>query len=303
MSGYIKGYRKTKTRPMVRFMGKSMRPEVLIASMLVALYVVLLAGSIFQGGTDGFLLECFSFVMFAIMSYMMRTSLRQMSAFVMVSDALLALSALPLVWGLLTMTGAISATTFTGLEGLAEGNVLHAVIAIAIVIGVVYVEKDRLPGIFVKAGNLSEGLKIGLTGLFGCLLLTLVGLFASLGSVSADAWKIIPVIGFLLIFCLASGFSEEFLFRGLLLSRLAPVTGKKFATLIQAVAFGVFQLSVAMALTTSIETLVAVLIASIVLGFYWAQVTLKNGSILGSSLFHAGIDMLIAMPVFIVFLV
>jgi membrane protease YdiL (CAAX protease family) len=160
---------------------------------------------------------------------------------------------------------------------------------------------DDLGSIFLKRGNLRQGLKFGLISfaVFAVIFSVIVvvqanaprtqGLFAS--GIRVDT--IVKSIPWILIFCFANSFMEELWFRGVSLRKLTPVLGWTSSIIVTALVFGSPH-----AAATYITPLQMLLFAVIVvgLGLVNAYMMLKTDSIWGSVFFHAGYDLLVILP-------
>lgn len=301
MSGYtVKGRRKAKEGIYrgIRVGNRFIPGEVVITSMLAGIYLLFLMGSMMESGVDSLLLKIFSFVMFAVLAYAVRTSLRRMSIFAKTIDAFLILSVLPLIRDVASFLSIYDATKLTSATDLASWGIASTALSALLVTCIVYFEKDRLADIFIKAGKVSSGLRTGITGIAVCLSLFAIILCIFYNAALMDVSAALPVAAALLIYSIASACAEELWFRGLLLSRFLPVTGKDTAIVLQAIIFAIYQAAIFYTLTPDLLIVPAVLLGAAALGYYWGQVTIKNDSLIGSMLFHIGVDLLIALPAF-----
>jgi membrane protease YdiL (CAAX protease family) len=163
---------------------------------------------------------------------------------------------------------------------------------------------DDLGSIFLKKGNLRQGLRFGLisfavfTVIFSVIVLiqanapTTQGLFGSGVSVST----ILSAIPWILVFCFSNSFMEELWFRGVSLRKLTPVLGWTSSIIVSALVFGSTH-----AAATYITPVQMILFSAIVvaLGLVNAYVMLKTDSIWGSVFFHAGYDLLVIIPILV----
>ena len=160
---------------------------------------------------------------------------------------------------------------------------------------------DDLGSIFLKRGNLRQGLKFGLISfaIFAVIFSVIVviqaggpktqGLFASGISVNT----VVSVIPWILMFCFVNSFMEELWFRGVSLGKLTPVLGRTSSIIVTALVFG--STHAAATYITPIQMLLfAVIVIS--LGLVNAYMMLKTDSIWGSVFFHAGYDLLVILP-------
>jgi len=160
---------------------------------------------------------------------------------------------------------------------------------------------DDLGSLFLKKGNLRQGLKFGLVSfaIFAVIFSVIVvvqangpktqGLFASGISVNT----VVSAIPWILMFCFVNSFMEELWFRGVSLGKLTPVLGRTSSIIVTALVFG--STHAAATYITPIQMLLfAVIVIS--LGLVNAYMMLKTDSIWGSVFFHAGYDLLVILP-------
>jgi membrane protease YdiL (CAAX protease family) len=160
---------------------------------------------------------------------------------------------------------------------------------------------DDLGSLFLKKGNLRQGLKFGLISfaVFAVIFIGIVliqanapktqGLFASGVSLST----IVAAIPWILIFCFTNAFMEELWFRGVSLRKLTPLLGWTASIIVTALVFG--STHAAATYITPIQMLLFSIIV-IALGLVNAYVMLKTDGIWGSVFFHAGYDLLVILP-------
>jgi membrane protease YdiL (CAAX protease family) len=160
---------------------------------------------------------------------------------------------------------------------------------------------DDLGSLFLKKGNLRQGLKFGLISfaIFTVIFIVIVivqasgpktqGLFASGISVNT----VVGAIPWILMFCFVNSFMEELWFRGVSLGKLTPVLGRSASIIVTALVFGSTH-----AAATYITPIQMLLFSTIVigLGLVNAYMMLKTDSIWGSVFFHAGYDLLVILP-------
>jgi membrane protease YdiL (CAAX protease family) len=161
---------------------------------------------------------------------------------------------------------------------------------------------DDLGSLFLKKGNLHQGLQFGLIsfGVFVIIFIVIVvvqanaprtqGLFASGISVNT----ILNSIPWILMFCFVNSFMEELWFRGVSLRKLSPILGATASIVVTALVFG--STHAAATYITPIQMLLFSVIV-IALGLVNAYMMLKTDSIWGSVFFHAGYDLLVILPI------
>lgn len=282
----MKGVRKSDRTAGIRVGGYVVPAQVAIVILLALLYIIFLAGSILEGSSDAFILSITGFVLFALLAYAVRTSLRRMKFYTGVIDAFVILSLVPLSWnaaaffGLSVGSGPLVPLA-TGFGGMA--------IAVVLMAALLFGEKVKPSGHFIQAGDLSAGLKLGIPAYLGCAAIAAVTAYFVYGLLPADIVLLLTSAAVLAI-------AGELLFRGMLLSRLLPVAGTGAAFVAQALAFGALEASFVYLLSSSPIYAAAVFLISAVLGTLWAWSTVKTKSILAATLSHAGAAAIILLP-------
>jgi membrane protease YdiL (CAAX protease family) len=190
-------------------------------------------------------------------------------------------------WGdwLLGMLG-VSLDTVSGiaLSKLSEALWISlSIVAVTVLFGV------DMGTIFLKRGRLKQGLFVGLLAFFLLAVIAVVQANAQ-GTTLEQLARLSPWI---LIFVLANGFMEEFLYRGLFLKRYEPVLGQHLSNLVTALVFVTIHAQV-----TYTPDLLPFLIGLFFLALLWGALVQKTDSVIGSALFHAGADMLIILGIF-----
>lgn len=179
--------------------------------------------------------------------------------------------------------------------------------AIPIVVAIILLSLwsgDDLGALFLKRGNLRQGLKFGLISfaIWAVIFVVIVilqanapssqGLLASGVSVNT----ILVAIPWILIFIFANSFMEELWFRGVSLRKLTPLLGRMVSIIVTALVFGATH--VGATYITPLEMIIFPIIV-IALGLVNAHVMLKTDSIWGSVFFHAGYDLLVILPILV----
>jgi membrane protease YdiL (CAAX protease family) len=160
---------------------------------------------------------------------------------------------------------------------------------------------EELGSLFLKKGNLRQGLRFGLISfaIFAAIFSVIVvvqangsrtqGLFASGISVNT----IVSTIPWILMFCFVNSFMEELWFRGVSLGKLTPVLGRTASIIVTALVFGSTHAAATYITPTQMLPFAAIVIG---LGLVNAYMMLKTDSIWGSVFFHAGYDLLVILP-------
>ena len=164
---------------------------------------------------------------------------------------------------------------------------LHVV---PVIIGLTLISGAKLDSIFVSIGNLKRSLMFGLisfagfAGLFWLLGMQTSGYFSSLG-------QAIPLI---LLFIFANSIMEELWFRGIFLKHFEPLIGRTAAILITAFIFGTSHINATYEFPGG-KIVFGIIV--FLLGVVGAYAMLKDESVIGPVLFHAGYDLLVIIPV------
>jgi membrane protease YdiL (CAAX protease family) len=186
------------------------------------------------------------------------------------------------------------ASTVSGTVIVQFDELLLTVIAVLVVL---WVSRSSLDSIYFCRGRVGGAYVFGVVGFVALYLLTYRVLAHS---------HFIPVNGTfsfsrylhltpaLLAVAATNAFSEELLFRGLLMSRLNIAFGPRLSTLVQAVIFASWHIGVSY--TASVLVFVVLLVFP--LGLLAGYLTRSSGSILPSSILHAGVD----IPIYLGFL-
>jgi len=186
------------------------------------------------------------------------------------------------------------ASTVAGTIVVQFDELLLTLIAVLVV---VWISGSSLSSLYLRRGRVGGAYVIGVVGFVALYVLTYRALSHS---------HFIPVsgtIGFsrylgltpaLLVVAATNAFLEELTFRGLLMSRLNIAFGPYLSTLVQAVIFASWHVGISY--TSSV--LVFVVLFVFPLGLFAGYLTRSSGSILPSSVFHAGMD----IPIYLGFL-
>jgi len=173
--------------------------------------------------------------------------------------------------------------------GMAVGKVFDALLLILTVILLTRVFGVSLGSVFLQKGKLGLGLVIGFAGF---LAMAAFGVFEA-RDMGVSTNRLIAWAPWLLTFVLANGFFEELMFRGLFLKKFEPLVGPRLANIVTALVFTIGHAGVTY--TTDVFTFMAV---TLVFALIWGYVMQKTGALWGSSLFHAGADVVIMIGIF-----
>jgi membrane protease YdiL (CAAX protease family) len=298
MSGYVKGRRKPKGTAIrgITIAGRLIPAEILIASMLAFLYILFLAGSIIVQGIDSLMLKIFSFVFFALMAYLVRTSLKHLMPFSKLIDAFLVLSATPLAFEAASMFNILTIDDLDA-AGLMYYKIIMSLASIALLVVLVFYEKVDLSNIFISGQNLMKSAIVGIIGCLVCVLL-FFGLLYFIYGIPEDLSRAISPLMLLILFAIAGAMAEEAWFRGAILSWSIPAIEEKPALILQSIVFAVYEALIIYAIIPEIWIAAAAFVLMAVSGYYLGVLTLKHKNIAGPIIIHAGIYMIIGLPLF-----
>jgi membrane protease YdiL (CAAX protease family) len=292
----MKGVRKRKDlRPTGIRIGRYVLPsQIAIAGLMALLYAWLLLGGALS--RDSILLQLLYFALFLGVIYLLRSSQK---LYTRLGYAFLVVAIPPLLWNVVAFYGygpAVPDLAWVVYAGLA-----NLLLGVGLVAALLYYEKGRPSGIFLQAGNMKAGLLQGGVILVVSAILASAAAYILYDAGSADTSLLYPALGALLIFAIACGFVEELWFRGLLLSRLLPLVSTTPAIIIQAFAFAAYEAVFLYMLTSNPVYSLAVFVVAAALGAVWAWMTVRDKSIIAPALSHAGVYLILALPVFAAF--
>jgi membrane protease YdiL (CAAX protease family) len=305
MSSYAKGTRKPKSGQLIRDIsigGYKIGAGTAITILLAALYVLFLAGIKLEDSSDAATLSIFSLVIFILLDYAVRAGrLPGLKPFIGLIDAFLALSALASVWEIVVYLGLINLSGISGPVKPVLMTISAAVISLVLIYGVLYFGKDKLMDSKLKEiyvnGIGVRSMALGAAGLVICLILGIGIVYVLFGGSTKVTGSVLSLVLLALIFAILAAAYEELWFRGLLLSRIMPLTGKANANILQAVVFGFFEAFAVFTLTGQPLYLPIFLVIGGLLGYYWGKMTLDDKSLLAPILLHVGFYLLIGLPI------
>jgi len=164
---------------------------------------------------------------------------------------------------------------------------LHVV---PVLVGSVLLAGGNLKYIFIGRGRLKQGLTFGLLSLAGFAAVSLLTGVQSSGFFSS-LWDAISLV-FLFIF--SNAIMEEIWFRGIFLKSYETIIGRKAAIIVTALIFGASYINATYDFPGGGFVFGLVVFG---LGLVGAYAMLKDDSLIGPVLFHAGYDLLILVPV------
>ena len=194
--------------------------------------------------------------------------------------------------------------SMSGMQDLAIDKLSQAIPIVLAVILLTLWSGDNLGVLFLKKGDLRQGLKFGLISfaVWAVIFIVIVliqanapktqGLFAS----GVSLGTVVAAIPWILLFCFTNSIMEELWFRGVSLRKLTPLLGWTASIIVTAIVFGVTHS--AATYITPIQVILFTIIV-IALGLVNAYIMLKTDSIWGSVFFHAGYDLLVILPLLV----
>lgn len=172
------------------------------------------------------------------------------------------------------------------LKGIALLKASEAVVVVGAILVILVIARVSLETVYLSLGKLGLGLGIGFGGF---------ALFAALAvqqarSLRIERRTILGVLPWILLFILANAFMEELWLRALFLRPLVSLTGPIVAIVLTAAVFALLHISVSY---MSKEERLRFLLILFLLGLVWGACLHFTGSIIASTLFHAGADLIV----------
>ena len=176
--------------------------------------------------------------------------------------------------------------------GLALDKLDSSIIIVASVVVLTKVSGGSLASIYLKKGDLKQGLTFGVIAFLVAAAgsIPVAGLW---GAQDLNLIRVLPWIPWILIFVAGNAFNEELLFRGLFLQKIDPFVGRFCSNLVLAIPFVLHHTGV-----TYTPNALMFLAELLPLALAWGYVTQKTDSLWGSVLFHAGTDIPIVLVLF-----
>jgi membrane protease YdiL (CAAX protease family) len=176
-------------------------------------------------------------------------------------------------------------------------QLVETAITVVLVLLAVRLSGGNRRSVYLGTGRLGQAYVIGIAGFVAFYLLTARVLsnthFIPVnGTVTLSRY--VSMTPALLVLVAANGFTEELLFRGLLMSRLNLVFGPILSTGVQAVIFAAWHIGV----TYTPLLLMFLVLVVFPLGLIAGYLTRSSNGIVAPSIFHAGAD----IPIYVAFL-
>ena len=175
-------------------------------------------------------------------------------------------------------------------RGIAFAKLFDSAVIVSVLIVFLKAAKFNLGSIYISRGKLITGLIIGLVTFAAMALLVIAG-----PGNENSAEVISSYLPWILIFIFSNAFMEELLFRGIFLKRMNALIGAPAAILVTSLVFALTHMQVSYQSPSEIAGFVAVVFF---LALIWAAAMHKTDSIIASTLFHAGADLVIIIDVY-----
>lgn len=173
--------------------------------------------------------------------------------------------------------------------GITAAKLTEAVIVVLTVIVLTLLSGSAIGSVFIKRGNLRLGIPIGLTSF---ILLCGVAVLLSAGQ-GVTLQQIEGVAPLILVFAIANGVMDELLFRGLFLNRYDAVIGRHLSIVATSLVFALAHIQF-----TYTQELPLFFTLLFMLGIAWATIMRMTDSIIASTLFHAGVYVILMTAIF-----
>lgn len=177
--------------------------------------------------------------------------------------------------------------------GIAIDKLDSSVIIITSIILLTKVSGSNLSTIYLRKGNLKNGLIAGLIAFSLAVAGSIPISELFFGGQDLQIQEVLLWTPWILIFIAGNAFNEELLFRGLFLQKYSPFVGRFCSNLVIAIPFALHHTGVSY--TPDTITFLAILMP---LALAWGYIMQKTDSLWGSVLFHAGMDIPIVLSIF-----
>lgn len=172
------------------------------------------------------------------------------------------------------------------IKGLALAKLSEALVIIATIIGLFMIAGIDTSSIYLQIGNLQLGLAIGLISF---------SLFATIALLQFKSFHLgiktlVSLLPWILTFVFSNAFMEELWFRGIFLNTFEPLLGAVASLFLTSIVFTSAHIG---ATYLSWPERVRFLVVLLPLALAWGYTMQLTDSLLGSTLFHAGGDLLI----------
>jgi membrane protease YdiL (CAAX protease family) len=160
----------------------------------------------------------------------------------------------------------------------------------------IHIEKDELKTLYIRTGD-AKAMWLGAAGLVICLVAGFVGAYYIFGGNIISQDKFLRIAASVIVFGALAGIAGEVWFRGLLLARIVPILGESRGNIYQAAVFGAFETVIFYMITGQAAYIPVIFIIGAFMGFYWGRATLKADSLAAPVFLHAGLYILLLLPI------
>lgn len=180
--------------------------------------------------------------------------------------------------------------TMAPMQYLAMDKLSQFLHIVPVIIGLTLLAKEDLKSIYIKRGNLKQGLVFGLVSfvVFGAVT------FVMQMNSSSFMSSLRGAVPWLLLFVFANSIMEELWFRAIFLRKYEALIGRTAAIIITALIFGASHINATYDFPGGGVVFGLVVFG---LGLVGAYSMYKSDGLIGPVLFHAGYDLLIIAPV------
>ncbi len=180
--------------------------------------------------------------------------------------------------------------TVNPLQEIAVDKLSQFLHVVPVILVMTLLARQNLGSIFLQTGNLKQGLIFGLVSFVG------FAAFSYLINISNSEFLRLLIKGlpWLLLFVFSNSIMEELWFRGIFLNKFVPLVGRTGAIIITALLFGLSHINATYDFPGG-GFVYGVVVFS--LGAVGAHAMLKDKSLIGPVLFHAGYDLVIILPI------
>jgi membrane protease YdiL (CAAX protease family) len=290
MSDDKKGARKQKRSATT---GPIITQELGISVMVAVLYGLFIVETIWESSLAGLAFSVLLFAILILMVYILGVSLkeqRQLRSLVLVFTGLSLLSIIVELLRYLDIPAA-AGTFWAGVLGAAI-----AVISVVAITVLIHIEKDELKTLYIRTGD-AKAMWLGAAGLVICLVAGFVGAYYIFGGNIISQDKFLRIAASVIVFGALAGIAGEVWFRGLLLARIVPILGESRGNIYQAAVFGAFETVIFYMITGQAAYIPVIFIIGAFMGFYWGRATLKADSLAAPIFLHAGLYILLLLPI------
>jgi membrane protease YdiL (CAAX protease family) len=180
--------------------------------------------------------------------------------------------------------------TMPPLQYLAMDKLSQALHVVPVIVGLTLLAGQDLRSLFLQRGRLRQGL------IFGLVSFAAFGAIAVATQLASSTFFSSPLaaLPWALLWIFANSFMEELWFRAIFLRQYEALVGRKAAILVTSLVFGASHIN------ATYEFPGGGLVFGLVvtgLGLAGAYAMLKDDSLIGPFLFHAGYDLMVIVPV------